>query len=80
MGHVLDRGDLLDVLEEAATFRRAVAVELKGGRTFVDQVDDVVTVAGEDWAVFHNHERVAVGDISSCARTDTPAPSYAGKT
>ena len=75
----MDRCDVLDVLEEAATLGRPVAVELKGGKRFVDEIRELVTREGEDWAAFRDHEVIAVSDISSCSRTDSPDPSYAGK-
>src|SRR5687767_7118809 len=38
MGHMLDRGDVLDLLEEAVTSRRPVTVELRNDKRFVDRV------------------------------------------
>ena len=40
-----------------------VAVTLRGGESFIDVVDDVVTENHEDYAVFRSHARVAVTDI-----------------
>jgi hypothetical protein len=80
MGHILDRCDVIDLLEESARLRRVLNVELKGGRHFVDEAADVVTEDHEDWAVFRAHERVRVADISFCGPVDTPDPSYRGKT
>ncbi len=80
MGHRVDRCDFIDMLEESATTHRAVAVELSDGRKFVDQVQDVVTEEGEDYAVFRQHDRVAVGDISDCARATPDSDTYSAKT
>ena len=63
-----DRCDILDVLEESVTTGRTVAVELTGGKQFVDLVRDVVTSGGEDFAEFKDHGRMAVNDIRSATR------------
>ncbi|MGZ3459399.1 MAG: hypothetical protein ACXU86_12955 [Archangium sp.] len=62
------RCDFIDVLEEAVLRHRAVAVLLREGEAFIDQVVDVVTEAGDDFAVFKTHERVSVGDIRLVTR------------
>jgi Rho-binding antiterminator len=62
------RCDFIDVLEEAVLRRRPVAVELRAGDTFIDQVVDVVTEQGDDFAIFRSHARVPVGDILSVTR------------
>lgn len=67
------RCDFLDVLEEAVLRRRPVAVELRAGATFTDEVVDVVTEHGDDFAVFRSHARVPVGDILSVSREDLRA-------
>jgi hypothetical protein len=72
MGHLLDRCDIIDLLEEAALSGRAVTVELRGDRRFVDQVRDVVTRDGDDFALFENHQSIPVGDIHFCARAEPP--------
>jgi hypothetical protein len=79
MGHILDRCAILDVLEEAVVTRRAVAVELRGDRKFVDGVRDVVTESGEEWALFKDHDRVAVSDIEAVARAEPVEASYDAK-
>jgi len=79
MSHVLERCDVIDVLEEAVTLKRPLAVELAGGRRFVDRVRDVVTEDGQDWAVFAAHERTAVDDIKFAGPAEPHEPSYAGK-
>ena len=68
----LGRCDFIDVLEEAVLQRRRVAVQLRAGEHFRDQVVDVVTEAGDDFAVFRAHPRVAVGDIAALGPDDAP--------
>lgn len=67
------RCDFLDVLEEAVLRRRAVTVQLRAGDSFIDEVVDVVTEQGDDFAVFRSHARVPVGDILSVSREDLRA-------
>jgi transcriptional antiterminator Rof (Rho-off) len=62
------RCDFIDVLEEAVLRRRPVAVQLREGESFLDEVVDVVTEKGDDFAVFKSHARVPVGDILSVTR------------
>ncbi|MFP2909355.1 hypothetical protein ACLESD_30795 [Pyxidicoccus sp. 3LFB2] len=69
------RCDFIDVLEEAVLWRRAVSVQLRAGDTFTDQVVDVVTEQGDDFAVFRSHARVPVGDILSVTREPPAAPA-----
>ncbi|HXT97406.1 MAG TPA: hypothetical protein VN853_13980 [Polyangia bacterium] len=76
----MDRCDVIDVLEESVTLRRAVTVELKGGGRFVDQARDVVTAGHEEFVRFRDHDQVAVRDISFCAPAEPHEPSYASKT
>jgi transcriptional antiterminator Rof (Rho-off) len=52
MSHVIERCDVLDVLEESARLHRSVQVQLKDGRHFVDRARDVVTADDGEWAVF----------------------------
>ena len=79
MGHIVERCDFIDVLEESARMHRSVSVTLKGGPHFVDQARDVVTDEGEDWVVFQAHDRIRVADISDCHPTEPPVTSYRGK-
>lgn len=79
MGHLLDRCDVLDVLEEAVTLRRPLSVELKGGVHFVDEARDVITQDGRDWVQFRDHAQIAVDDISFCAPVEPPEQSYDSK-
>jgi Rho-binding antiterminator len=68
MAHRVGRCDFLDVLEESATIRTPVAVELVEGLRFTDVVRDVSTRDGEDYATFRDHGEVAVSDIRSANR------------
>ena len=68
MEEKFDRCDIIDYLEESVTTGRSVAVELQGGRQFIDRVSEVVTTGGEDYAEFKNHGRLAVTEIRSCTR------------
>jgi hypothetical protein len=68
MSHEYSRCDFIDVLEESVTTGGEVSVNLRGGQHFVDHVRDVVTEKGEDWAVFRDHDRIAVSEIASAAR------------
>ena len=79
MPHIEDRCDVLDLLEEAATTKRALLVELEGGREFTDHVRDVVTEDGEDYAEFKTHGRIPVSDIRSAGRAEPFDPTYRGK-
>ncbi len=67
------RCDFIDVLEEAVLRRRPVAVQLREGGTFIDEVVDVVTEQGDDFAVFRSHARVPVGDILAVTREELHA-------
>ena len=67
---VVGRCSFIDVLEEAVLVHRPVALALRDGCRFIDVVVDVVTENGEDYAVFHSHERVPVTDIAAATRAD----------
>jgi Rho-binding antiterminator len=69
------RCDFIDVLEEAVLRRTSVAVRLRDGQTFIDEVVDVVTEKGDDFAVFRSHARVPVGDIAAVTRAEPPRAS-----
>jgi Rho-binding antiterminator len=64
------RCDFIDVLEEAVLRHRPVAVQLREGEAFIDEVVDVVTEQGDDFAVFKSHERVSVGRIRAVTRAE----------
>jgi Rho-binding antiterminator len=80
MGHILDRCDISDELEESARLGRELIVELKGGHRFVDRARELVSDDREEWAVFRQHALVRVADISFCAPAHPTEPSYRGKT
>ncbi|WP_224369776.1 hypothetical protein [Hyalangium versicolor] len=65
--------DFIDVLEEAVVRSRPVAVQLRAGELFIDQMMDVVTEAGTDFAVFRSHDRVAVKEIAAVSRSEQRA-------
>jgi len=75
------RCDFLDVLEEAVKFKKPVTVELQGGESFTDSVQDVVTESGEDFAEFEQRGRVPVSQISRCEPSPRihNTPSYDDK-
>ena len=66
----LGRCDFIDVLEEAVLRRRPVQVQLRTGETFTDQVVDVHTEQGDDFAVFRLHPRVPVGELAALGSAD----------
>jgi len=77
LGHQLDQCDIIDMLEEAVTLDRAVAVQLRNNAHFVDRVRDVVTRDGVDWVIFAVHGTVPVSDVHSCARAEPWEPGQA---
>ena len=79
MGHRLDRGDVIDMLEESAMLRIPVVVSLRNGRTFEDRVQRIGKYEGEDLVAFADHEAIPLRRISACRRARSPTYSYAGK-
>ena len=79
MGHRLDRGDVIDMLEESITLRIPVVVELQDGRKFEDRVTQIGKFEGEDHVAFQLHEFTPLRRISRTARAYPPSYSYAGK-
>jgi hypothetical protein len=79
MGHILDVGDILDMLEESALMKRPVVVILRDGRTFEDRVREIVKWNGQDHVVFHSHEMLPLHSISQTRRARPPEFTYAGK-
>ena len=76
MGHLIDRCDVIDILESSVKLRQAVTVELKNGGKFVDRAKDVVTEPdGPEWVQFHDHDRVIVDDIAFCAPVEPRSSS-----
>ena len=79
MGHRLDVGDVIDMLEESAMMRRPVVVKLTDGRIFEDRVQAIIKWEGEDHAVFKDHELTPLSSISTIGRSRPPLLTYAGK-
>ena len=79
MGHRLDVGDVIDMLEESAMTRRPFVVQLSDGRIFEDRVQEIVKWDGEDHVVFKDHELTPLSMISSMQRAWPPELTYAGK-
>lgn len=79
MGHRLDRGDVIDMLEESITKRIPVVVELQNGRKFEDRVTQIGKWNGEDHVAFQAHEFTPLRHISRTARAYPPEFTYAGK-
>jgi hypothetical protein len=79
MSHKVERCDFIDMLEESAKMHRPIAVTLRGDIHFAETVRDVVTEAGEDYALFRAHGRVAVREILDCVWTAPRSDSYDAK-
>lgn len=79
MGHRLDVGDVIDMLEESAMMRRPVVVQLSDGRIFEDRVQEIIKWQGEDHVVFKDHELTRLASISGVQRSRPPELTYAGK-
>lgn len=79
MGHRIDRGDVIDMLEESITRHVPVVVELQDGRTFEDRVTQIGKWNGEDHVAFHQHEFTPIRHISRTTRAYPLESSYAGK-
>jgi transcriptional antiterminator Rof (Rho-off) len=80
VGHLIERCDFIDMLEESARLHRPLVVELKDGRSFTDEARDVITEAsGNEWAVFRFHDRLSLDEISSCRAAAPVEPTYRGK-
>jgi transcriptional antiterminator Rof (Rho-off) len=81
VGHLIERCDFIDMLEESVRLHRPLVVELKDGRSFTDEARDVITEAsGQEWAVFRFHDRLSLDEISSCRPAAPVEPTYRGKT
>lgn len=65
--------DFIDVLEEAVLAKKPVAITLKSGEQFTDEVQDVVTENHQEFAILRGHGRLLVDDIRSCSRAE-PRP------
>jgi len=76
MSHQVERCDFIDMLEESAKMHRPLAVTLRGEAHFADSVRDVITEAGEDYALFRDHGRIPVSDIHDCVWTGPREEGY----
>lgn len=72
MSHRLDRGDIIDMLEESILKHISVVVELDNNHTFEDRVKEIFADGGEDHVVFHQHETVALRKIHRTQRAVPP--------
>ena len=79
MGHRLDRGDLIDMLEESRIRRMPMRITLRGGRVFEDRVTDIGKWDGEDHVAFQDHEFTPLRRISTIQRAWPVEHTYAGK-
>lgn len=79
MGHRLDVGDVIDMLEESAMMRRPVVVQLQDGRIFEDRVQEIIKWEGEDHIVFKDHELTPLSRISGVQRARPPELTYSGR-
>jgi Rho-binding antiterminator len=74
----VDRCDFIDVLEEAVVRKRPVAIALRDGESFIEEVVDVVTENHQDFAVFRSGRRINVDAIAAATRAEpqrTPPPT-----
>jgi hypothetical protein len=55
--------EVITLLEDAAAARRPLVIELRDGRQFCDGVCDLRRAYGEEFVVFHAHNRMLVRDI-----------------
>ena len=79
MGHRLDRGDVIDMLEESQMRRIPVRVTLRDGSIFEDHVTDIGKWEGEDHVAFRDHEFTPLRRISTIQRAWPVVHTYAGK-
>jgi hypothetical protein len=76
---LLERCDLIDMLEESVRLHRPLSVELKDGKSFTDEARDVTDGEAGEWAIFRFHDRVPLGEISTCRLAVPPESTYRGK-
>jgi hypothetical protein len=79
MGHRLDRGDIIDMLEESVIRQIPVVVELTSGKKFEDRVKEIIKWEGDDHVVFQDHELTPLSAIRHTQRANPPEYTYAGK-
>lgn len=77
MGHRIDRGDIIDMLEESITRNIPVAIELTDGKKFEDRVIQIGKFEGEDHVAFAQHEFIPLRSISRTARAVLPEVAHA---
>jgi|GEM_PF-2763679 len=70
--HQLDRGDIIDMLEEAILKHLTVIVVLDNNHTFEDHVKEIVAQDGEDHVIFAQHETIALRKIYRTQRAKPP--------
>lgn len=79
MGHRLDLGDVIDMLEESRMRKIPVRITLRDGRVFEDRVVDIGKWDGEDHVAFADHEFTPLRRISTIQRAWPVTYTYAGK-
>ena len=79
MGHRLDRGDVIDMLEESQMRGIPIEIQLRDGRKFEDRVKEIGKLDGEDVVVFADHEATQLRRISGVRRAWPVEHTYAGK-
>ena len=79
MAHRLDRGDVIDMIEESVMRKIPVVVEMRDGHMFEDRATAIGRFDGEDHVAFVDHEFVPLRRIASTRRAIPPTYSYAGK-
>ena len=79
MGHRLDRGDVIDMIEESVLRRIPFEVTLKDGRVFEDRATQIAKWNGEDHVAFADHEPTPLRRIASVRRAWPLEHTYAGK-
>jgi Rho-binding antiterminator len=79
MGHIVEKCDFIDVLEEAAVLGTEVIIDLRDGEQFTDSVRQVITEDGQDFVLFKSHGRLAVHAVSDARRAAPRVDSYEGK-
>jgi hypothetical protein len=79
MGHRLDRGDVIDMLEESQMRGIPIEIHLRDGRKFEDRVKEIGKLDGEDIVVFADHEPAQLRRISDVRRAWPVEHTYAGK-
>lgn len=79
MGHRLDIGDVIDMLEESQLRGIPIEIELRDGHKFEDRVKEIGKLDGEDVVVFARHESALLRKISGVRRAWPVEHTYDGK-